>query len=428
MVLMGVDSNPVQTSGKRSSRLLILSSSFPRFVGDLQGHFIYELATRLNQGNYVTVLCPRAEKTLKTESLNGLSICRFSYFYPHQFQYLTRDGGIAYNFKHGFLAKLQIPLFLISELLYTVATVRKLKIEVINSHWLVPQGFVAAICNKIFGVKHILTIHSSEVTLIKKVPLGRSIANFTLQHSDAVVSVSKHRARELLDFIDPKLRPEIYKKLHVVPMGVSITKTQGNLNKDSLREKYGISAKNIILFVGRLVEVKGCEYLIRAMAELVHDKTDVLLIVAGSGPLEEQLVTLARQHGLESHARFLGTVEHSLIPELFTLADVVVVPSIIDSFGFQEGLPVVLLESMSHGKAVIGTETKGILEVITDGANGLVVEPQNVTELEQKIRMLIDDDELLQNLSENARKSAETYGWPVIVERYTSIIGSINPQ
>ena len=100
----------------------------------------------------------------------------------------------------------------------------------------------------------------------------------------------------------------------------------------------------------------------------------------------------------------------------------------MDSSGFQEGLPVVLLEGMSYGKAVIGTETKGILEVITDGSNGLIVKPQNAVELEQKIRMLIDDNELLQSISENARKSAELYGWPVIIERYAGIIESINLQ
>ena len=365
---------------------------------------------------------------MKTESLNGLSVFRFPYFYPARLQQLSQDGGMAYNFKKSFLAKLQVPFFLLLEQLYTALIIRKLQVEIINSHWLVPQGFVAAVCNRVLGVKHILTVHSSEVTLIQKIPLGRSIANFTLRHSDAVVSVSEHRAQELLDFIDPKLRPEIYKKLHVVPMGINIPKIQGNLNKDSLRGKHGISAKYVILFVGRLIEVKGCEYLIRAMAKLVQNQADALLIVVGSGPLEKQLVTIARQNGLESSVRFVGAVDHSLITEYFTLADIVVVPSIVDSSGFQEGLPVVLLEGMSYGKAVIGTETKGILEVITDGSNGLIVKPQNAVELEQKIRMLIDDNELLQSISENARKSAELYGWPVIIERYAGIIESINLQ
>jgi len=365
---------------------------------------------------------------MEVESLNGLSVFRFSYFYPVRIQQLSQDGGMAHNFKQSLFAKIQVPFFLLSELFYTAVIIRKLQVEMINSHWLAPQGLVAAVCHKIFGVKHILTVHSSEVTLIQKVPFGRSIANFTLRHSDAIVSVSEHRAQELLDFVDPMLRQEVYGKLRVVPMGVNIPKVQGDLNKDNLRSKYAINTKHVILFVGRLIEVKGCEYLIRAMAKLTQNKADVLLIVVGSGPLEKQLMSIARQNDLESSVRFVGAVDHSLIPEYFTLADIVVVPSIVDSSGFQEGLPVVLLEGMSYGKAVIGTETKGILEIITDGSNGLIVKPQNVIELEQKIRMLIDDNELLQKISENARKSAEAYGWPVIIERYASIIGSINLQ
>ncbi|RXE55292.1 hypothetical protein ABH15_10975 [Methanoculleus taiwanensis] len=243
-----------------------------------------------------------------------------------------------------------------------------------------------------------------------------------------MVSVSEHRARELLDFIDPKLRPEISGKLQIAPMGVNVPETQDYMSKGFLREKYGISANFVILFVGRLVEVKGCEYLIQAMAELVHNKVDALLIIIGSGPLEEQLVTLARQSELESYVKFVGTVDHAVVPEYFALADVVAIPSIVDSSGFQEGLPVVLLEGMSHGKAVIGTETKGILEVITDGFDGLVVKPQSAVELEQKIRMLIEDDVLRQKISENARKSAEAYDWRVIAERYADIVKTITLQ
>ena len=407
-------------------KILVLTTSFPRYKGDFAGNFVYELAKRLKEEGFaVIVLAPHHPDTRLQENMEGLKIYRFPYFYPYRLQKLAYGNGFPDNLKRSNLAKIQVPLFFLFELFFAIKIVKRMNIDVIHSHWIMPQGLVGAICKEFLEVPHIATLHSSEITLMKKILAGRKIAEFIVNNTSVVVSVSSHRAGELLTFISPKISNEAKEKIKIIPMGVDISNFKNEINKDELKVKYGINSKFVVLFVGRLVEVKGCEYLIEGFKSVVDKFGDVQLVIVGSGPLETKLKKVVEELNLKEHVKFEGFVEHSKISDYYSLSDILVFPSIVDSSGFEEGLPVVLLEALAVGKPVVATRTKGVMEVIEDGQNGFLVEQKNPGEIDEKVLELFNDEELRMEFSKNALETSKKYDWDVIVKKYKKIINSV---
>jgi glycosyltransferase involved in cell wall biosynthesis len=403
-------------------KLMVIVSYFPKHKDD-PGDFVYDLTKKLKEKGFnISVLTPHVINSKFKENINGLEVYRFPYFYPFEFQKLAYGSGIPYNLKNSYLAKIQTPLFFLSELFFAIWVIRKEKVEVIHSHWLLPQGLVGAICRNIFGISHIATLHSSEITLVKKIPAGRKIAEFIVNNTNVIVSVSLHRANELLTLISSKVGDVAKEKMQIIPMGVYLSDSRNEINKDELKVKYGINSKFVVLFVGRLVEVKGCEYLIEGFKGVVDRFNDAQLIIVGAGPLEIKLRKIVEGLNMKEYVRFEGFVEHSKIGDYYSLSDIVVFPSIVDSSGYEEGLPVVLLEALAVGKPIVATRTKGAMEIIKEGWNGSLVEQKNPEQIAEKVLVLLDNEELRAKLSKNALETGKKYDWAVITEKYLKII------
>ena len=115
---------------------------------------------------------------------------------------------------------------------------------------------------------------------------------------------------------------------------------------------------------------------------------------------------------------FTGFVENIYIHEYYIMADIVVIPSIVDSSGFQEGFPVVLIESFAAGKAVISTKTKGIMEAIQDRYNGILVDQKDADKISDALLELLRDEVLRERISANALESGKKYDWDIIANEY----------
>ncbi|HKI68172.1 MAG TPA: glycosyltransferase family 4 protein, partial [Verrucomicrobiae bacterium] len=119
---------------------------------------------------------------------------------------------------------------------------------------------------------------------------------------------------------------------------------------------------------------------------------------------------------LESRVTFAGQQGKEAVRNYFQAADLVVVPSIIDSTGETEGLPVVLLEALACGKPVVATRVAGAPDVIVDGHNGFLAEPKNPGDLAEKMVKALNADAA--TLSKNARDSVQQYDWEMIGKNY----------
>ncbi len=166
-----------------------------------------------------------------------------------------------------------------------------------------------------------------------------------------------------------------------------------------LRQEYGVpEGHQVIGCVARLVPVKNHETLIRAFALLQKKLPETTLILAGDGPLEQRLRTLARESGVVDKVLFPG-YEHRARP-LMAALDLLVLPSRFDAFGR------VLVEGMQAGVPVIGADAGGIPEVVEPGVSGLLVPPDDEAAWAEAMARVLTDPELRERLASGGRKAA----------------------
>ncbi|MCK4492242.1 MAG: glycosyltransferase family 4 protein, partial [Candidatus Altiarchaeales archaeon] len=200
-------------------------------------------------------------------------------------------------------------------------------------------------------------------------------------------------------------------------MGVSLKNFVVLEDKEALKEKHGIQSKNIILYVGRLTHKKGVEYLIDAMKTVVKVIDDVQLIIIGGGRLEKKLKERVGRLDMDKYICFTGSIDHDRVIDYYSLSDIVAIPSIIDRYGETEGMPAVVLEAMACGKPLIASDVSGITDIVKEGYNGFIIRPRDSKDLAGKI-VQVFGYEGIEEIRENALKTAKKYGWGVISRRY----------
>lgn len=162
----------------------------------------------------------------------------------------------------------------------------------------------------------------------------------------------------------------------------------------------------VVLFVGRLAPKKGCRYLIRAMAEVQAAMPELELVVIGDGELRAELERQAKK-SLKRY-RFLGVQPQIAVREWMNRALMLCVPSVTDSTGNSEGLPMTVIEAQAMQLPVIGSIHAGIPEAIAHGETGLLAEEKNWQQLAEGIASLVKNDRLRKQCAIAARKQVET--------------------
>ena len=158
---------------------------------------------------------------------------------------------------------------------------------------------------------------------------------------------------------------------------------------------------NLIVFVGRLVEKKGCIYLLRAMSVVKKTCPDARLVMIGDGPLRSALMAEAESQGIP--CSFLGTQPSEIVRNYQKKAAIVCVPSVTAENGDSEGLPTVILEAMTAGTTVGASKHAGAPEAIKDGETGLLVSERNADELAAALIRALQDPELRNHLGEKGQ-------------------------
>jgi colanic acid/amylovoran biosynthesis glycosyltransferase len=159
-----------------------------------------------------------------------------------------------------------------------------------------------------------------------------------------------------------------------------------------------------IIAVGRLVEKKGFDHLIEAFAEVLKNRPDVSLVIAGDGPQRQFLKGMIERTGLADKVHLAGRLDHNEVLKLIRQAKILIVPSVIDADGDRDGLPNVILEAFSVGTPVIASNLAGISEAVINEKTGILVKPADKTKLADAIEKLFTDKKLAVFLAENARE------------------------
>lgn len=390
--------------------VLVLTSTFPRWENDREPAFIYELCRRLTACYNVTVLAPRSSGSKDYEEMSGLRIFRFSYYLRWWENLATHSGGILSRLRANPLNYLLVPFFLFGQFRALVRLLRHESFDLIHAHWLIPQGLISVLgimltCRKI---PLACTSHGGDLYALQGWAL-QCLKRWVMDKSVAVTVVSQAMKKKVVDMGIAS------DKVHVISMGVDLKHLftpDPNVKRSS----------HELLFVGRLVEVKGLPVLLKAMPKLLVNKPDIRLSIAGAGPLEPGLRELALRLNISDKVDFLGMVPQRQLPILYQRATLAIFPFIMTKSGIQEGFGLVVVEAMGCECPVIAGDLPAIHDSITHEKNGLLVPSGSSELLADTILRALDDSDLRFRLARNGRKRVlEKFDWEVIAEKYKKL-------
>ncbi|MEJ2250913.1 MAG: glycosyltransferase family 4 protein, partial [Candidatus Lokiarchaeota archaeon] len=370
--------------------ILILTSSFPRFKGDVWGPWILDYSQELsNEGENVIVLAPHSIKTKKYSKIDSVVVHRFSYWLPKR-QILAKPPGIMENLKIYKNAKFQIIPYLFFNLLQGLKMIKKYQIDIIFCQWVIPSGFIGLFLGKIFNKPVAVSAQGAEFYISKNSIFG-IIISYVIRKIDLLLPVSNNMMSLALNY------SKNIKCLKVLPNAVDTNKFKPlkgvKLNLNGINPKY-----KKILTVRRLVVEKKVDLLIKSFKKLLEYDPNIHLIIGGDGPEKRNLIELTKKLGISKKVKFLGFISHDKLNYLYNLADIYVLTS------EQEGLSLSLLEALATKIPVVSTNIVGNPEVIIHKKTGLLFKPGDIDQLTYNIRFLLDNPDKAKDIGRNARE------------------------
>jgi len=272
---------------------------------------------------------------------------------------------------------------------------KKNNINVIHTHHRYPE-LVAYLVSQLLHIKTITTVHSL-LSNLKYVSFRSekiiAVSNIVKDNLIRNYKISSDRIVVIYNFIEPF---------------IDIKKDQ----KEKFLMNHNISGSDrILLFAGRINEIKGCDVLLLAFNEICKEVRNIKLLLVGSWELP-----LTVRNNIKTNSYIILIDPSPEIEMYYSIAEIVVAPSRSDSF------PFIMLESGMAKKPFIGGRTGGIAEFIEDGVDGLLVEPGNTRDLRQKINYILDNPNHASMMAENLHKKVKKMTNP---DEYIKIINDL---
>jgi phosphatidylinositol alpha-1,6-mannosyltransferase len=388
-------------------RVLIAASGYDPSCGGIQT-YTYDLARSLSVEDRIVLLVPRKAKGVE---------------WP--------DHGPQRIISIEPMLVSRWPLDIIASFLYQAAIIKRFEIQAtLVTHWTV-NGPAARWCRQLFSTPYVVTAHGMEI-------LPRSAANTgcfqphlfqsmqgVLDDASRVLAVSRYTRQRLEK---NGMRPD---HIRVIPNAVRVEDFAivDKKRTRTLRERWGIEARKVILTVGRLVARKGLDTAIRAMSHILAEVPDAVYLIVGVGPEDEVLRTLARQLDLADKVIFAGAVPQTDLPYYYDLCDVftmpcreIVTPQRVDA----EGFGIVFLEANACGKPVVAGRSGGASDAVVDSETGFLVDPLDVVDVAQATVRLLTDQSLAVRLGENGRRRVENeLNWTRVGQAVRNVISEV---
>ena len=304
------------------------------------------------------------------------------------------------------------PLFSIGNAAFTPQLLKINGFDIVHLHY--PYylgGELVYLLNKLKSQKYVITYHNDVV--------GTGFLKYLFNfHSKTLMKCVLRNASRIcahtMDYArNSKLNSftNIENKIVEIPNGVDPSLFNPSINGDVVRDEYQLHGKKVILFVRALDSAhhhSGLDYLLGSVANI--DDKDVALMIVGDGNLKEYYMEMSKKMGLSDKVFFVGRVENKLLPSYYAASDLVVLPSTLT-----ENFPLIILEAMASGKAVVCSNLPGVRNIVDDGVNGLLVNPRDSTDLQCKIEMLLENKNIRVSYGENGRQKAiDKYSWETI--------------
>jgi glycosyltransferase involved in cell wall biosynthesis len=397
-------------------RVLVLTSSYPKFPGDGTAPFVERMAVETaRRGHAVEVVLPEHPDLVTEDRSAGLALR----LHPHRSSWPGMAPRWGYAASMAADRRLRVsawsaaPIALASAIRRAGRLLQAERFDLVHAHWVIPNGPVGAWAAARARVPLVVSLHGSDVFVAEAHPLLRAVARRVLERSAWVIASSRDLAERAVA-LAPSCRPEVL-LYGVDPADVAFG------DPEPWRRAAGREpGEMLVVALGRLVAKKGFSTLVDAIALLRRRGVSVRLLLGGDGDLAADLEIRARSAGAEGFVRQAGRIPHDRVGGFLRAGDVVVVPSVRDERGNVDGLPNVLLEALAAGRPVVASRIGGIPEVVVDGDNGLLVPPGDAGALADALQRLAEDPGLRMRLAAGAVSSASRHTWSAYGQRLVS--------
>ena len=307
----------------------------------------------------------------------------------------------------------------------TIAYARSENIEydLVQSHyWL--SGRVGQLLSESWDIPHVTTFHTLADAKVRsrsgehEPEVRFESENNIIKSADLVVAFTDHERQLMARYhnVDPL-------KVEVIPCGVD-TDLFNPIDRNVAKEKLGISASRVALYVGRIEPLKGLEILIRAVTQIHSDEGLSLIIVGGDPDADEEIIRLKQiilALRMESSISFIGAVDQQELPLYYNASDVLVIPSYYESFGL------VALEAMACGIPVIASRVGGLPTTVKDSKTGYLVPWRCPDPFADKLQIILNNQSIHDAMSRSAIELSLQMKWSKVAEdlaeAYATLIG-----
>lgn len=386
--------------------VLVLTSTFPRWANDTEPRFILDLCKYLTRYADVEVIAPHHAGAETNEILEGIHVRRFRYA-PAPLESLAYRGGMLARVRARPARLLLLPLFALGLMLITIRQLRRRHYTTIHAHWIIPQGLLSALLKGLFkGLRRpfpnlVCTSHGSDLNQLQSF-FWRATKRYTLSRCDATTIVGHALQRALPDGVCAA----------VIPMGTDLASL-------FTPDERVVRAQNQLIFVGRLVQGKGVDYLISALPAVLRSFPDVQLWIAGEGPSRQELEAQVEHLRLSEHVTFLGSVPQYKLPDLYRRATIAVFP-----FTRDEGLGLVAVEAQGCRCPVVTTDIPATRDIIPDDSLGWRVTRGSANALATAIKqvMALPSSERHRITARGRVHALSHFDWANVAARYADVL------
>lgn len=268
---------------------------------------------------------------------------------------------------------------------------------ILHSTW--PTSLLSYFWKHVFPVPYFISAHASEILDDKRTyrrRIKKMLAGWrqrSLESAQGLFPVSQYTA----DILRGMGLSE--QRIHIVPNGVDVHKFYPR--KKRMKKSYPV-----ILTVSRLDAHKGHDYVLKALALLAEKGIDFTYLIAGRGEEERKLKMQARELGLSEKVKFLGFVPDGELPELYANSDIYVMASraMPGRMDLIEGFGIAFLEASASGLPVVAGRSGGVPDAVRDGKTGLLVTPDDESEIADALQRLISDKNFARRLGVEGRR------------------------
>ena len=368
-------------------RIIILNYEYPP-VGGGGGQASADLARALaERGHSLRVITARLPGLPAREEAAGVTVWR------------VRTGRRS-PYRASFLA---MAGYLVAALLPALRLARAWKPDVLHAHFAVPTGALAFIVSRLTGVPYVITAHLGDVPggVPEKTrrwfrwvyPLTGAI----WRGAASVAAVSEYTRSLAARHYDVPIE--------VIPNGVRLEQGEPAIE---------IGKPPRIVFVGRFQQQKNLVFLVERLGDLRDVEWQCTLV--GDGPARPEVEERITKLGLQGRVALTGWVTPDEASRRLAEADLLFMPSL------SEGLPVVGVQALSHGLAILASNVGGLAELVQDGRNGKTCAPEDAAGFRQALRWCLEDPERLARMKQASRAMAARYDIRRVAESYEALL------